>query len=108
MALAAKLARRGARLRAGFNAGSADATPEEGLDHPIASERRLDVTLQRPPSPPHMNWSLIAAVNNEAVLRSCLLNSPAAASAAEVILQGGFATAGSAYNFATRRARADL
>ncbi len=55
-----------------------------------------------------MNWSVIAAVNNEQVLKANLLASPAMAGAAEIILQRNYASAATAYNAAISRARSDL
>jgi hypothetical protein len=55
-----------------------------------------------------MSWSLIAAVNNESVLRDNLLRSPDLADASDVILKRGFANAGAAYNSALAEARGDL
>jgi Glycosyltransferase like family len=55
-----------------------------------------------------MNWTLISAVNNEAVLKSCLLNSSEAQAASEVILQTGFSSAALAYNDAIRKAKTDV
>jgi hypothetical protein len=55
-----------------------------------------------------MDWTLVSAVNNEEVLRSCLLNSPDVRSASEVILQRGYASAANAYNRALEKAKTDL
>lgn len=55
-----------------------------------------------------MNWTLIAAVNNDAVLNSCLLNSPDAATATDVLLQRGFASAATAYNAGLAQAQTDV
>jgi hypothetical protein len=55
-----------------------------------------------------MKWSVISAVNNEGVLRSCLLKSPDIQSAAEVILQTGYSSAAAAYNSAIQKASTDL
>lgn len=55
-----------------------------------------------------MEWSVISAVNDEAVLKSSLLDSPGIQSATEIILQRGFASAGTAYNDAIGRAKTDL
>ncbi len=49
-----------------------------------------------------------SAVNNEQVLRSCLLKSPDLDAAVEVILQSGFASAAAAFNSAMQRAKADI
>src|SRR5262245_56719284 len=53
-------------------------------------------------------WTLVAAVNNEAVLRSCLLNSRTAVGASEVILQKGYSSAALAYNAALSKAATDV
>jgi hypothetical protein len=55
-----------------------------------------------------VNWSLIAAVNNESVVRDNLLRSPDVAYARDVLLKRGFANAGAAYNSGLAEARADL
>ena len=55
-----------------------------------------------------MQWSVIAAVNDERVLQSTLLASPGIQSATEVILQRGYSTAAAAYNSAIRKATTDF
>ena len=55
-----------------------------------------------------MLWSVISAVNNEEILKSCLLKSPDLRSAADVILRTGFTSAASAYNSALREAKGDI
>ena len=55
-----------------------------------------------------MKWTLIAAVNNEAILKSCLLNTPEAQSASEILLQTGYTSAAAAYNDAIRKANTDI
>jgi hypothetical protein len=55
-----------------------------------------------------MQWSIICAVNNQSVLRSCLLKSPDIQSATEVILQTGYSSAAAAYNSAIQKADTDL
>jgi hypothetical protein len=55
-----------------------------------------------------MSWSLIAAVNNESVLRDNLLRSPDLAGASDIILKRGFPSAGAAYNSALGEARGDI
>ena len=55
-----------------------------------------------------LNWSLISAVNNEEILKSCLLNSPDVRFASEVILQTGYTSAAAAYNAAIQKAKTDL
>lgn len=54
------------------------------------------------------SWTVISAVNNDAVLNSCLLSSPDIGSASEVILQRGYTSAARAYNGAIDRAQTDL
>ena len=56
----------------------------------------------------HMDWTVIAAVNDEQVLESCLLRSPEVACAAEVILQRGYISAARAYNRGLEKAQTDL
>jgi hypothetical protein len=51
-----------------------------------------------------MNWTVIVAVNNEIVLKDCLLNSPDIRSASELILQTGYSSAASAYNAGINKA----
>jgi hypothetical protein len=55
-----------------------------------------------------MKWSLISMVNNEQVLKSCLLNSEESQAASEVLLQRGFPGAAAAYNDAINRAGTDI
>lgn len=55
-----------------------------------------------------MRWSLISAVNNEAVLERCLLKSPDADSLGDVILRRGHPSAASAYNAGMDEARGEL
>jgi len=55
-----------------------------------------------------MNWTIIAAVNNEAVLNHSLLSSPDLKAIPDVILQRGFANAAEAYNSAIQKASSDL
>jgi hypothetical protein len=55
-----------------------------------------------------MDLTIISAVNNDDVLRSCLLNSPDVRSASEVILQRGCTSAAYAYNSAFEKAKTDL
>jgi hypothetical protein len=55
-----------------------------------------------------MNWTLIAATNNEQILKSCLLGSGEASKAKEVLLQNGFSSAASAYNAALDQAQTDI
>jgi hypothetical protein len=55
-----------------------------------------------------MDWTIIAAVNDEQILKSCLLRSPDVACAAEVILQRGYISAAQAYNRGLEKAQTDL
>ena len=55
-----------------------------------------------------MEWTIISAVNDDAVLKSCLLDSPGIKSASEVILQRGHSSAPMAYNEAIKKAKTDL
>jgi hypothetical protein len=55
-----------------------------------------------------MNFTIIAAVNNEQVLKSCLLGSPALNSNTNLILQRGFSSAALAYNQAIPKADNDI
>ncbi len=55
-----------------------------------------------------MNCSVISAVNNEEVLRNCLLNSPDIGGVSELLLQRGFSSAAVAYNAAIDQAAQDL
>ncbi len=55
-----------------------------------------------------MNWSVVSAVNNEAVVGQCLLSSRDISSAREVILQRGYGSASAAYNAGIEKASADL
>lgn len=55
-----------------------------------------------------INWSVISAVNNEAVVGRCLLSSPEIGLAREVILQRACASAAAAYNSGIEKATADL
>jgi hypothetical protein len=55
-----------------------------------------------------VKWSFVSAVNNEQVLRSCLLNSPDIGTVQDVILQRGYASAARAYNAGIDKANGDL
>jgi hypothetical protein len=55
-----------------------------------------------------MDWTIIAAINNDEVLRSCLLSSPDIQGVSEVILQRGYTSAARAYNSGMERALTDL
>ena len=51
-----------------------------------------------------MKWIVIVAVNNETVLKDCLLNSPDIRSASEIIQQTNYSSAASAYNAGINKA----
>lgn len=55
-----------------------------------------------------LDWTVISAVNNDAVLRSCLLSSPDVSAASEVILQSGYQSAATAFNAAIEKAKSDV
>jgi GT2 family glycosyltransferase len=55
-----------------------------------------------------MNWSLITACNNDALLRSCLAASPAARSVRDFQVMRGFASASAAYNAGMRQTGGDI
>lgn len=56
-----------------------------------------------------MRLTVISAVNNEQILKSCLLSSPDLRSCdVDVILQTGFEGAGTAYNQAMKNAKAEI
>jgi GT2 family glycosyltransferase len=55
-----------------------------------------------------LKWSVIAAVNNQEVLQSCLLQSPEVAQATDHIWQQGYPSAAQAYNVAMDRATTDV
>jgi hypothetical protein len=55
-----------------------------------------------------MDWSVVSAVNNDAILQSNLLKSPDLSTASEVILQRGFSSAALAYNDALDKAATSL
>ena len=55
-----------------------------------------------------MDWSVIAAVNDEQVLKSCLLGSPDLESASEVVLKTGFSSAAQAYNLGIRQSSGEI
>ena len=55
-----------------------------------------------------MSWSIIAAVNNEQILNSCLLASPDINSASEVVLQTGYTSAADAYNAGIGRSSGEI
>ena len=55
-----------------------------------------------------MRWSLIAAVNDEEILRNNLMRSPDLGDAADIVLKRGFSHAGAAYNSALSEARGEL
>ncbi len=53
-------------------------------------------------------WSLIAAVNNQEILQSCLLRSPEVSQATEIVCQRGYSSAAKAYNAALDKAATDV
>jgi hypothetical protein len=53
-------------------------------------------------------WSVITCVNDEVVLKSCLLSSPDVRFATEVMVQKGCRSAAEAYNTAMAKAKTDL
>jgi hypothetical protein len=55
-----------------------------------------------------MNWTVISATNNDAILQKCLLGSPGIRSATELILQRNYSSAAAAYNTAIERATTDV
>jgi hypothetical protein len=55
-----------------------------------------------------LQWSVIAAVNNQEILESCLLASPEIGLAADQIWQRGFSSAAKAYNAAIDKATTDI
>jgi hypothetical protein len=55
-----------------------------------------------------MNWSLIVAANDEAVLNRCLANSPSITGASDFRVMRGFSSAGVAYNTGMRQAAGDI
>lgn len=55
-----------------------------------------------------MDWSLVSAVNDNAILQSTLLRSPDLSTAKEVILQRGYLSAALAYNDALEKAPTPL
>lgn len=55
-----------------------------------------------------LRWTVVSAVNNEQVLKSCLLSSPDISQAAEVLLQTGHPSAAQAYNAALAKATTDI
>lgn len=55
-----------------------------------------------------MNFTVVSAVNNDEVLQSSLLRSPALASAAAVLLKRGYASAAKAYNSALAESTTDV
>jgi glycosyltransferase involved in cell wall biosynthesis len=55
-----------------------------------------------------MECSIVAAVNDEAVLNNCLLRSPDVQAAADLIIERGHSSASAAYNAGIDKAKADL
>lgn len=70
--------------------------------------RESEVTAHSLQQDRFVNWSIVSAVNNEAVLESCLLSSPDVSTASEVILQMGYSSIALAYNAAIDSATTDL
>lgn len=73
----------------------------------MSPPRETTLSAPRRHDPP-LKWTLISAVNNESVLKNCLLNSPDVGSASEVLLQTGYASAAEAYNAAIAKAKTEL
>jgi hypothetical protein len=67
-----------------------------------------EVTEPTPPDEESPGWTIIAAVNNEEVLKSCLLSSPDVRRAGAVILQSGRPSAALAYNAAIEKVKTDV
>ena len=55
-----------------------------------------------------LKWSVASAVNNEEILKRCLLSSPEVCQASAVMLQKGYASAAVAYNAALETADTDI
>lgn len=55
-----------------------------------------------------MNFTVVSAVNNEAVLESCLLSSPCLGAADAVLLKRGYSSAARAYNSAIAESKTDI
>jgi hypothetical protein len=55
-----------------------------------------------------MTWAIISAVNDEEVVRSCLLNSPGITGATPIIQKRGCSSAAEAYNTAIEESQADF
>jgi hypothetical protein len=55
-----------------------------------------------------VNWSLITASNNEAILKNCLSASPCVKHARDVQVMRGFASAGKAYNTGALQSTGDI
>ena len=55
-----------------------------------------------------MNFTVVSAVNDDAVLQSCLLSSPCLGAAAAVLLKRGYSSAARAYNSAIDEAKTDI
>ena len=64
--------------------------------------------LKSPQAVSLRDWTVIASVNNETLVKNCLLNSPDIRFASEVILQRDYASAAVAYNDAIEKAKTDL
>lgn len=81
-------------------------TPDRNFAHEV--KVIPEPSSRIPPTESLLKWSVISAINNEEVLKHCLLSSPDVRSAAEVILQTGHTSAAAAYNAAIQKARTDL
>lgn len=55
-----------------------------------------------------MNWSLIVAANDEAILKSCLASSPCVSRARDFQVMRGFTSAGAAFNAGMHQAASDI
>jgi len=55
-----------------------------------------------------MNWSLIVAANDDAILQSCLISSPCVSRAHDFQVMRGFSSAGAAYNAGMRLTTSDI
>ncbi|HYA40445.1 MAG TPA: glycosyltransferase [Syntrophobacteraceae bacterium] len=55
-----------------------------------------------------MSLTIVSAVNDEAILKSCLLQSPDLRSGVDLILQTGFSSAAEAYNDGIRKCKGDI
>lgn len=74
----------------------------------MSTSTKPEATIVNPPATDRFKWSVVSAVNNDQVLKSCLLSSPDVSLATEVLLQRGYASAALAYNEALDRASTDV